>query len=244
MKGVAVSLVRRARLLLAWALLFAAGGCMPLVTHGPRVEEGLWTGSTGSFRLGSLPEGEVDTPLGSFALRPPNGFFARYGWLRGEEGPTAVLVGAHLPFAIPFSIVQPEVDVYAQLTPAAAQHAGGAGVLVSPAHLMPYVQAGSNVGERNSWYTTQGVAVIGFAGGAPRALLWSPALSWRRGRLEQTALHRRRFATHYFLQAGFGREWVPQDGGGDRIRTLRFLLIGVTTEASGRPSIPRVVPGL
>jgi hypothetical protein len=230
-----------AALLLVWLL----GGCMPLVTHGPRVQEGLWTGSTGSFRLGTLLEGEVEALGREFAVRPPNGFFARYGWRPEESGPPGLSLGVHLPFAIPLSAVYPEVDVYAQMTPHDSPGAAGAGLLASPGYLMPYAQTGGQLSARSEWYTTQGLTVSGYAGGAPRAVIWAPALSLRRSRLEQTALHRRQFATHYFVQAGVGREWVPREGTGDGTRPVRFLLLGVTTEASGLPRLPRLgIPGL
>jgi hypothetical protein len=229
-------------LLLATTVL---GGCMPLVTHGPRVEPGLWTGSTSSFRLGSLLDEEVEVLGRSFAVRPPNGFFARYGMERREQG-APILVGIHLPFLIPFSVIHPELDAYVQLSPVdETAYAAGAGMLASPSHLMPYAQAGGTLSERTSWYTTQGVALHGYAGSGPRAIIWAPAFSWRKARLEQSALMRRRSATHYFVQGGFGREWVDVDGGPREVRRRRFLLLGVTTEASGLPSIPRLeLPGL
>ncbi|CAN5784998.1 hypothetical protein BH23GEM6_BH23GEM6_00780 [soil metagenome] len=227
------------------AILCLLGACMPLVTHGPRVEEGIWTGSTGSFRLGSMLEEEVEVLGSSYAVRPPNGFFARYGWQREDQGPAAVLVGLHLPFLIPFSIAHPELDVYAQLTPVAERaYAAGAGVLASPSHLMPYAQAGGTWTEQASWYTTQGLALHGWAGNGPRAVLWTPALTWRRGRLEQSALLRRQSASHYFIQGGFGREWIAEEGAPRSHRRVRFLLLGITTEASGLPSLPRFdIPG-
>jgi hypothetical protein len=220
------------------------GGCMPLVTHGPRVEPGLWTGSTGGFRLGSMLEGEVEALGGSYAVRPPNGFFARYG-MEGGDGAPGMLVGVHLPFLIPLSVVHPELDAYVQLTPTEERgYAGGAGMLVSPSHLMPYVQAGTSFSERTSWYTTHGVAVHGWAGNGPRALLWTPALTWRKARLVQSALERRRSATHYYVQAVVGREWVEEPGAPTEVRRIRFLLLGISTEATGLPSIPRLeLPG-
>jgi hypothetical protein len=226
------------------AALVLLGGCMPLVTHGPRVEQGLWTGSTGSLRLGSMLDGEVDALGTSFAVRPPNGFFARYG-SQGGDGMPAMLVGLHLPFMIPLSIVHPELDAYVQLTPSEElRYAAGAGALVSPSHLMPYVQAGSSFSERTSWYTTQGLALHGYTGGGPRAVLWTPALTWRKSRLAQSALERRKSATHYFVQAVVGREWVEEPGMPREVRRVRFLLIGITTEASGLPSLPRLdLPG-
>jgi hypothetical protein len=234
-----------ARMVCLAALLGVLGGCMPLVTHGPRVEEGIWTGSTGSFRLGSMLQEEVEVLGSSYAVRPPNGFFARYGWQREDSGPAAALVGVHLPFLIPFSIAHPELDVYAQLTPVDERaYAAGAGVLASPSHLMPYAQAGGTWTEQASWYTTQGLALHGWTGNGPRAVLWTPALTWRRGKLEQSALLRRQSATHYFIQGGFGREWIPQEEGPRSHRRVRFLLLGITTEASGLPSLPRFqIPG-
>jgi hypothetical protein len=217
---------------------------MPLVTHGPRVEQGLWTGSTGSMRLGSMLDGEVEALGTSLAVRPPNGFFARYGW-EGGDGSPGMLVGIHLPFLIPLSVVQPELDAYVQLTPAEElRYAAGTGMLASPAHLMPYVQAGSSFNERTSWYTTQGVAVHGWAGNGPRAVLWTPALTWRKARLQQSALERRRSATHYFVQAVVGREWMEHPDAPTEVRRIRFLILGITTEATGLPSIPRLdLPG-
>lgn len=245
----ATSSVRRppppGRSLAGALVLLLCASCMPMVTHGPIVEEGVWTGSNGSFRLGTLLEGEVDALGSSYAVRPPNGFFARYGWRGWEGGPTGLSVGAHLPFAIPFSVVQTELDVYAQLTPPAAPLDGGAGLLASPAYLMPYGQVGGPLRGLDSWYTTQGLTLFGYAGGAPRAVIWSPAVVWRRGRLEQSALLRRSSATHLFVQGGFGSEWVPAEEGPDRRRRVRFLLIGISTEASGWPRLPDLgIPGL
>lgn len=214
---------------------------MPVVTHGPRVEPGLWNGSTGSLRLGSMFKGEVEALGSSYAVRPPNGFFARYGWQGGEGGPPGALIGVHLPFLIPFSIAHPEVDGYVQLTAVdELRYAAGAGMLASPSYLMPYAQAGSSFSERSSWYTTQGIAVHGYAGNGPRAIVWTPALTWRRAKLEQSAIERRQSATHYFIQGAIGREWVEEPGQPRERRRIRFLLIGITTEASGLPSLPRL----
>jgi hypothetical protein len=204
--------------ILSILLVLVLPACVPTVTHGPRVEPGTTVGSV--IALGTRPtlEKEIETGQGSVTpVAPPMGFFARYGWTgEGTDTPLRVSAGVFLPLALPFSVTHPELDVYAQLTPAAHPTAASAGVLVSRSYVSPYVQLGRGLGEQ-SIYTTQSIAF--FAGSGPRATVWMPAVAMKFG------------GAHLFVQGGLGRERMRDQGGLETTRPVRFLMGGVVAEA-------------
>lgn len=195
-------------------LVLVVPACVPVATHGPRVEPGGVVGSV--IALGTQPtlQAEVETGEGSVTpVLPPMGFFARYGWPgEGAEAPIRVAAGVFVPLALPFSLTHPELDVYAQLTPQSWSTAASAGAMVSRSYVSPYVQVGRDVAGQ-SVYTTQSVAF--FRGAGPRATVWMPAAAVQLG------------AFHLFVQGGIGRETLADDS----TRDVRFLMGGVSVAA-------------
>jgi hypothetical protein len=132
------------------AALLAAGACMPLVTHGPRVEPGVRTSST----IG-VPQLLCDTPCDDARMIPRMGVGVRHGWVPSDPNQPAFLAG--LSFA-GFDLLAPELDLYAQGPGRQGAFAYGGGALVSPRHLMPYVQLGADAPNRPAFYVTAGYA--------------------------------------------------------------------------------------
>lgn len=214
--------IRRASLLLA----FTVPACVPVATHGPRVEPGGAAGSV--IALGTRPtlEGEVKTGQSTVTpLIPPMGFFARFGAAPEAAGtPIPISAGVFIPLALPFSVSHPELDVYAQLTPTPWPAAASAGVLASRSYVNPYVQLGRDMANGHL-YTTQGMAFFG--GSGPRGRVWMPAvaMTWE--------------GIHFFAQAGVGRETLTDDRGFKSTRDVRFLMGGVVLQA---PAGTRLLP--
>ena len=210
--------------ILALLLAFTVPACVPAVSHGPRVEPGGVSGSM--IALGTRPtlEGEVKTGQGNVTpVLPPMGFFARYGWTPEiANTPFPIAAGVFIPLSLPFSVTHPEVDVYAQLTPAPWPVAASAGVLASRSYVNPYVQLGKEV-EGNGFYTTQGVAFFG--GSGPRGTVWMPAAAVRWGGI------------HLFVQGGLGRETLTDDRGFESTRTVQFLMGGAVAQVPWGPGL-------
>jgi hypothetical protein len=194
-------------------LVLVVPACVPVATHGPRVEPGAVLGSV--LALGSQPtlQAEVKTGEGGVTpVLPPISVFARYGF----EAPVRVAAAVSVPAGLPFSLTHPEVDVYAQLTPPEWKTAASAGTMVSRSYVTPYVQLG-RYGDGVSVYTTQSVAL--FRGSGPVARVWMPAAALQMGRV------------HLFVQGGIGRETLTDDAGADSTRDVRFLMGGVAVSA-------------
>jgi hypothetical protein len=98
-----------------------------------------------------------------------------------------------------------ELDLYAQAPVGFTPFDAGTGVLLSPAHVMPYVQAGRMRPDGSGWYTTQGFAFM-----APRPSRWSgtgvtservtprywaPTVAYRA---------RGRYGVHFYVSGAFG----------------------------------------
>lgn len=207
----------RLRPVAALACAAVLPACIPVVTHGPRVEDGPVSGVFMGLPSQPVLEGEVRT--GQSTVTPVNsvaGVFARVGWTPETSGtPFPLSMGVSLPIALPFSITHPEVDLYAQATsPGQAAFAAGAGFLFSPSYTTPYVQAGLDLEGGASVYTTQSVALFHGGERAPAATVWMPAAAVTFSRY------------HVFLQAGLGRERL----GPDSTRAVRFAMLGVVME--------------
>lgn len=210
--------------ILTLVLALAVHACVPVASHGPRVEPGGVTGSM--IALGTRPtlEGEVKTGQGNVTpVLPPMGVFVRYGWTReSANSPIPVAAGVFVPLSLPFSISHPEVDVYAQLTPAPWPVAGSAGVLASRSYVSPYVQLGRDLAGGHL-YTTQGMTYFG--GSGPRGTVWMPAVA-----MEWDGVH-------LFVQGGVGRETLTDDRGFESTRDVRFLMGGVVIQAPWGPGL-------
>ena len=180
----------------------AAWGCMPAVTHGPKVIPGTTGGFSFSYPVGpKYSQGD----WGAMAyLYGPIGLNLNVG-SRAEANEGAWLVGAHLPligfFAPPASLAVTQVDVYRQFAPRQDLF-GGVGLSVNPAQAMPYVQVG-RINEKDSgWYTTQGIAVFrddtSWNQREIAAVMWLPTIAYQNGGARQT--------THLFMTVGIGTE--------------------------------------
>lgn len=166
----------------AAALLSAAlAACAPVVTHGPRVEPGLFVGGTAGLLL------TRDTALAPDVVTPQWVPYARYG-LAGKPGGVAGSIALALGSA-PESPV--EADAYVQLPSPDAAWAFGAGVVASPALIMPYAQIGKSFGRGYEAYTTQAfmrrhdfndrqVVLVESAPTVVRPRYWAPTLALRR----------------------------------------------------------------
>jgi hypothetical protein len=209
---------------LALLLALTVPACVPVASHGPRVEPGGVAGSIVALATRPTLEGEVKTGQGNVTpVLAPMGFFARYGWTpENANAPLPVAAAVFIPLALPFSITHPELDVYAQLTPAPWPVAASAGVQGSRSYVSPYVQLGRDV-PRGHVYTTQAVAF--FRGSGPRATVWMPAVAVRLGDV------------HLFAQGGLGRETLNDDGVSESTRSVRFLMGGVATQARFGPGL-------
>lgn len=199
------------------ALLAAAGGCLPVVTHGPRVEPGLEAGLVLGWGWGSGLETPAVPNTGyTFAVGPPWGAYARYGFTPEQfDIARAFHVGAFVP--VMAAVPHTELDLYVEATARGSPHAAGAGVLASLDHVTPYVQYGRDVLGLGV-HTTQSVAR--FVGGTgPDATIWMPGVAARRGGIQ------------FFVQGGLGRERLVREGETQRTtRAVRFVLVGAAWE--------------
>jgi hypothetical protein len=214
---------------LAVLFLLAPAACAPIVTHGPRVEPGLH--ATGTF---GVARSACDTAC-DIEVLPQIGIGARYG--RAAEGGR---VGYSIGGTIALRIESSDLDAYLQL-PTAPNWAAGGGVLLSPMHLMPYVQAGAVDADGSGFYTTQGFTVM-----APRPKdwwieeevdvaprYWAPTLAYR-------AAHRDG-ALHVYVSGMLGWMDVPA-GEGSRREPVRVLMAGLSFERHIRRSVTPIPP--
>jgi hypothetical protein len=116
-----------------------------VLTHGPRVESGLFVGATAGLLI------TRDTARAPDVLAPQWVPYARYG-LAGKPGGVAGSLGLVLGSS-PESPV--EADAYLELPSPGPEWAYGAGVVASRALAMPYVQAGKSFGRGYEAYATQ-----------------------------------------------------------------------------------------
>lgn len=161
-------------------LLLALAGCAPVVTHGARVEPGLYLGYTaGLTAMGdSLDAPDVVTP----EWVP----YARYGFV-GRPGAVAGSLALSLA---PDVVTGVQGDGYLQLPSPDPRWAYGAGIMGSRKFVMPYAQLGRSVGEGYEVYTTQAyvrrsdftdIDVFTERGaGEARPRYWAPTLAVRR----------------------------------------------------------------
>lgn len=125
-------------------LLLFAPACAPIVTHGPRPEPGLQLTATGGIAY-PLCDGACDVVLFNQI-----GVGARYG-RPAEDGKVGYSVGGTLSLGV----ISSELDVYVQ-APNTPEWDVGGGVLLSPGHVMPYVQLGQMRANGSGVYTTHG----------------------------------------------------------------------------------------
>lgn len=217
------------------ALLVALGAaCAPIVTHGPRVERGT------RFTLTAGPSySACDTLACDLELLPQAALGIR-GGRPATEGRAGFSVGTNLSI----NLFSSDLDVYVQSPVGVVPVDAGGGVLLSPAHAMPYVQAGRMRENGSGWYTTQGFAwmtrrpteytLFPRAGADPapaeiRPRYWAPSLAYRGGG---------RRALHVYVGGAFGSGDVydyvdsPQGSQLRKVGTqpVRVLMAGVSLE--------------
>ena len=158
----------------------ALGACAPVLTHGPRVEPGLFVGSTAGILLSQ------DTAAAPDVLTPDWAPYVRYG-LTGEPGDVAGSLAVTLDASSASSLA---ADLYVQLPSRALGWAYGGGVAASALYVMPYLQLGQSFGRGFEVYTTQAYVHRGdftdkrggLDGSAVevRPRYWAPTLAIRR----------------------------------------------------------------
>lgn len=210
-------MLRIAYLLLTLLALTLSAACVPIISHGPRVQTGLSGGVTGAVRLGSpfLVECHQSSttdvtgaPLHTRECPPaprvglgPAHVAVRYGW-SAPAGSHAYSVGLQVPGP---------VDLYAQLRGREGRMDRGVGLLLSPLQVSPYFQLG-RTGEKSSWYSTQLLSVVNpfelEQDYVSPALQWVPSVSWQRS----TPSSRRALTFHVLGHVGVERERHRQDG--------------------------------
>lgn len=223
-------IIRRTFVLL---LLCAPVACAPIVTHGPRPERGLQVTATAG-----LPRNFCDSNC-ALDLIPQYGFGARYG-RPAENGRPGYSVSGTFSIAL----VSTEADLYVQ-APTAPEWAAGGGVLLSPVHVMPYVQFGRMHAKGSGFYTTQGFAWLAersnglWIDGETTAMVtpryWSPTVAYR--------VPHRGGAFHLYVSGAFGRmdlEHVGRPPGSPappRSAPVRAVMAGISVERNVRTPI-------
>jgi len=161
-------------------LLLVLAGCAPTVTHGARVEPGLYVGYT----AGIIASG--DSARAPDVVTPEWVPYVRYGFVGRPGGVAGSLALSMAPE------VEPVVhgDAYIQLPTPDPRWAYGGGVMGSARFVMPYVQLGRSFGRGYEAYTTQAwVHSTEFTDrdlgldpseGQVRPRYWAPTLALRR----------------------------------------------------------------
>lgn len=229
------------RTLLTLLAAACTAACAPIVTHGPRVEQGFTFYGTagGAMHLCARPECDTE-------LVPQQGAGVRYG--KAAAG-RALGVSAGLTLSTWWE--SSELDLYAQAPIGVAPFDAGAGVLLSPAHVMPYVQAGRMKPDGSGWYTTQGFAFLASRPArwstegpseervTPR--YWAPTVAYRT---------RGRYGVHFYATGAFGtadaKKYRGEEPGFRTVRQpVRSMMMGMIFEVqpASRPRALSPSPG-
>lgn len=214
--------------------------CAPVVTHSPRVAEGLtFYGTAGGGRT------LCDRPACETALTPQQGVGLRVGHAATASAPglSAGVTGS-VGWVFSDMGLYPELDLYAQAPIALTPFDAGTGVLLSPAHVMPYVQAGRMKPDGSGWYTTQGFAFLGSqppswgsvlsGGGSPertKPRYWAPTIAYRT---------RGRYGVHFYLSGAFGtadgKKYRGEEPGLHTVRQpVRTVMMGMVFDVQPAP---------
>jgi hypothetical protein len=216
-------------------LLASAAACAPIVTHGPRVEQGITGYATiGGGRSLCSPE-TCETNL-----VPQMGVGLRYGWAATDS-----THGFSTGFTLSTAVVSSELDLYVQAPGSPSGFDAGAGVLAARTHLMPYVQLGRMRPDGSGWYTTQGYAFLGrrqihevFDDGDQTVApwYWAPAVAYRT---------RGSYGVHFYVAGAFGTA-ETREGIITERQPVREVMIGVVQDIRrahpARPTRPASWP--
>lgn len=210
------------------------GGCLPMVTHGPQVENALSGGLSAGWAVGPK---YMQGDWGEWPVMVPSiGANISRGWCgeRPEDG--ALQLGLHLPAiavaAFPAGLMLLQGDSYYQF-PATwtGELDAGVGLNASIMHVMPYAQLGRISAEGNGWYTTQGLGVFGEEAGADvdlDAIAWVPTIAYQSTKGNRTI--------HYFLTGSVVRELGEcyPEGCFPPADTKFLVALGVTLQFNSR----------
>lgn len=234
-------LSRRALLPLALA---CAAACAPTVAHGPRVQPG-----TSVFVTAGVGVSPCDSMTCDLQLLPQASLGLRTGRTAGETRP-----GFSLGASLAVNLISSELDLYAQAPTGLTPLDAGAGVLLSAAHVMPYVQLGRMRENGAGFYTTQGFVLMSTRPTDYRILdmdsqdqpaemrprYWAPSLAYRTGG---------EHGMHLYVSGAFGTadayDWA--DGAEARLQRVGsqpvcVLMAGVVFEGEPRDLLPALIP--
>jgi hypothetical protein len=210
--------------------------CAPVVTHGPRVEQGFtFYGTAGGGRS------FCDRPDCDTYLTPQQGAGVRYGRAASSSAP-----GWSAGLTVSTGGVSSELDLYVQ-APTSMALDMGAGVLAAGSHAMPYLQAGRMRPDGSGWYTTQGFAFLAsrptrwdMEGPSEERVTpryWAPTVAYRT---------RGRYGVHFYVSGAFGtadaKKYRGEEPGFHTVRQpVRAVMTGVVFEVQPARR-PRQVP--
>lgn len=230
---------RSPRTLLTLVAAACTAACAPVVTHGPRVEQGFtFYGTAGGGRP------LCDRPACDTHLTPQQGVGVRYGRAASASAP-----GWSAGLTVSTGGISSELDLYVQ-APTSTSFDLGAGVLAAGSHGMPYVQAGRMKADGSGWYTTQGFAFL-----APRPTQWSTSVNEGPGEERVTPRYwaptvayraRGRYGVHFYVSGAFGtadaKKYRGEEPGFHTVRQpVRAVLTGVVFDVQPARR-PRQVP--
>jgi hypothetical protein len=225
----------------ALLLLASAAACAPIVTHGPRVEQGITGYGTMGAGKSLCPPETCET-----ILVPQLGAGVRYGWAATDS-----TLGFSAGFTYSAPVVSSELDLYVQAPGSPLGLDAGAGVLAAGTHAMPYVQLGRMRPNGSGWYTTQGYAFLArrqieivladnYEQVEPR--YWAPTVAYRTGGP---------YGMHFYVTGAFGTAWKyhPDEPG---VRTgrqpVRTVMTGVVFDVRRahprRPAMSAPIPAV
>lgn len=221
--------------------------CAPIVTHSPRVVEGLtFYGTAGGGRT------LCDRPVCDTTLTPQQGVGLRFGHAATASVPglSAGVTGSTGWVSDDLGL-NVELDLYAQAPIGFTPFDAGTGVLLSPAHVMPYVQAGRMKPDGSGWYTTQGFAVL-----ASRPARWSYSLDGGPNEERVTPRYwaptvayraRGRYGVHFYVSGAFGTARAKKYRGEEPgFRTerqpVRAVMMGMVFDVQPARPTPQLPP--
>lgn len=210
------------RCLVAAILCCAVQGCLPYLTHGPRVERGLSLGFSGGFTLGRHPFIANDTGRSRQQLFPTLGMHLT-GGVAGNSGRGAG-VRATYQLALYTGHV---LDLYIQAPTILPTFVAGTGVLLQWAirsTVAPYLMFGKESSDGRAIYLTQGAAFTRPGHSAARAVLPFTVVGYQLPRP---------FRMRLFVTAYFGRQYPNCAGSDDWCRSLRYetrVIVGYAGE--------------